>query len=147
MIARSVFIFALAGIGGPMLRWLTWPPGPSSAGAISDLIYDLVLLIWPTQPLASIEISAGTNLAILFAVLANIAVFGLLGLLAGALAKTAIQLSSAYLAVCVMIIVMAVWSIGLGFSHVDMIALVVALALYAVPFALVWQFSRSKRLA
>jgi hypothetical protein len=79
--------------------------------------------------------------------LANIAVFGLLGLLAGALAKTAIQLSSAYLAVCVMIVVMAVWSIGLGFSHVDMIALVVALALYAVPFALVWQFSRSKRLA
>lgn len=130
-----------------MLRWLTWPPGPSSTGAISDLIYDLVLLIWPTQPLASIEISAGTNLAILFSVLANIAVFGLLGLLAGALAKTAIQLSSAYLAVCVMIIVMAVWSIGLGFSHVDMIALVVALALYAVPFALVWQFSRSKRLA
>ena len=130
-----------------MLRWLTWPPGPSSAGALSDLTYDLVLLIWPTQPLAVIEASAGTNLAILFSVLANIAVFALLGLLAGALAKTAIQLSSVYLAVCVMIIVMAVWSIGLGFSYVDMIALVVALVLYAVPFALVWQFSRSKRLA
>lgn len=36
--------------------------------------------------------------------------------------------SGSYISLCAMIIVIAVWSIGFGFSYVDMIALVVALA-------------------
>lgn len=46
--------------------------------------------------------------------------------LAGALARR-LSNSGSYISLCAMIIVIAVWSIGFGFSYVDMIALVVAL--------------------
>lgn len=44
------------------------------------------------------------------------------------LSQRRLSTSGSYISLCAMIIVIAVWSIGFGFSYVDMIALVVALA-------------------
>jgi hypothetical protein len=106
-----------------------------------------VLLLWPTQPLAVVEASVGSVAAIAISVTANILLFGVIGMLAGVLAKTAIQLGSVYLAVCVMIILLGLWSVGFGFSYLNVIALVVALVLYAVPFAVVWRLSADRRVS
>jgi hypothetical protein len=140
-------IFALAGLVGPLLRWATWPPSPPSAGWLGNFVYDLVLLLWPTQPLAVMEASVGTLAGAAISVTANILLFVVIGMLAGALAKTAVRLSLVYLVVCVMIVLVFVWSVGFNFSYLNVIALVVALALYVVPFALIWRLSANRKLA
>lgn len=91
------------------------------------------------------EASVGTLAAAAIAVTANILLFVVIGMLAGALAKTAVRLSLVYLAVCVMIVLVFVWSVGFGFSYLNVIALVVALGLYVVPFAVVWRLSASRK--
>jgi len=144
MIFRSVTIFALVGLIGPLLRWATWPLLPTSAGSFGNFLYDLVLLLWPTQPLAVVETSMSPLAAIAISVAANVLLFTIVGMLAGALARSVIQLSSVYLAVCVIIVLVGVWSVGLSFSYLNIIALVVALGFYAVPFGLVWRSFRKQ---
>jgi len=145
IVSQSLVIFALSGLAGPLLRWATWPPSPTSKGPLGNLVYDLVLLLWPTQPLAVLEASMGSPAAIALSVTANVVLFGVIGILAGALARNVIGLSSVYVAVCVLVLVVVFWSVGVTLSYLNLIALVVALVLYAVPFILVSQLPRTRK--
>lgn len=136
MILRSATIFALVGLIGPLVRWATWPPSPTSAGSFGNFLYDLVLLLWLTQPLAVLEASMSPLAAVAVSVAANVLLFAAVGMLAGALARSAIQLSSVYLAVCVIVVLIGVWSVGSSFSWLNISALVVALVF--MPSHLVW---------
>jgi hypothetical protein len=132
-IAITTLLFALTGLFGPLLRWATWPPAKLES---STFVSDLVLLIWPTQPLAVIEASAGPALAALAAVGVNVLLFAVLGLLAGVLAERRNGLLLLYLGVGVLVALFALWSAGFSFAYLNALVLVVGLLMYAIPFYL-----------
>src|SRR3989442_7074016 len=80
-VVRSTLVFLVAGLVGPLIRWVT-PPTPTGQGlssSIGDFIYSLVLLLWPAQPLAVIEVNTGRFVAAIASVGANLLLFGVAG--------------------------------------------------------------------
>src|SRR5207245_1989173 len=89
-VAGSILIFIGSGLAGPLLRWATWPSNPAPQGSgfsFDNLIYDLVLFLWPTQPLAVMEVTIGSFAATSLSVGANALLFGIVGALAAAIAR------------------------------------------------------------
>ena len=135
--AVSTLIFIASAFVGPLIRLATWPPSKFEQGSflsIGDFVYDLVLLLWPTQPLAVIEVNTGSWVAIVVSVAANILLFGLLGVVAGFSAKQRLGLLALYVVVCALVLLLALWGAGFSFAYLNVVALLVALLLYAVPF-------------
>ena len=144
----SVLIFVASALAGPLIRFAMWPPSKLEQGfSIGDFVYDLVLLLWPTQPLAVIEVSVGAFLAVAVSVGANILLFAAAGIVAGISASWPARLLSVYLAICVMLLILALWSAGFSFAHLNMIALSVAFVLYAFPFWAVFRLAEKSRIA
>jgi hypothetical protein len=139
-IARfGLLVFVVMALVGPLIRLLTWPSsrvGGVLSEGVGTFIYELVLLLWPTQPLAVMEVTIGQVAAIGLAIGANVALFALLGLATVAALRRDL-LKVMYIAVCVVVVICAVWWAGFSVSEVHWFAVVSALALYAVPFALV----------
>lgn len=143
-LAVSTLIFVASALAGPLIRLAAWPPSKVEQGLIlpvRDFIYDLVLLLWPTQPLAVIEVSIGSLLAIAVSVGANVLLFAAAGVVAGISARHPRRLLALYLVVCIMVLILALWSAGFSFAYVNIIALLVAFFLYAVPFWAVFRLS------
>src|SRR5437879_11723028 len=89
-VAGSILIFMACGLAGPLLRWATWPPSPAPQGSgfsFDDFIYDLVFFLWPTQPLAVMEVTIGSFAAITLSVGANDLLSGMVGGLAAVIAR------------------------------------------------------------
>lgn len=143
-LGRPVLIFLIGGMVGPLLRWTTWPPGPVGT-TVSDLTYDLVMMLWPTQPLAVVEANTGLPMAVAISVGANLVLFGVVGLIAGLLARRPRWLIALYACVSLMLILLASWSTGGDFSITNLIALVIALGLYAGLFIASFRSSRFAR--
>jgi hypothetical protein len=144
-VVSSIVIFMACGLAGPLLRWATWPPSPTPQGSgfsFDDFIYDLVLLLWPTQPLAVVEVTIGSLAAIGVSVGANIMFFGITGALAATLARQPVKLLALYLVACIVVLAVALWSAGFSVAFLNVSALVVAVLLYAVPFLAVFRFAR-----
>jgi glucose dehydrogenase len=59
------------------------------------------------------------------------------GVIVGLLARTRGRLVLAYVVVCLLLFVWAFWGAGFSFAHLGVLALVVALLVYAVPFWIV----------
>ena len=136
VVVLSSLVFAASALVGPLLRWTTWPPSKFMEGSqlpIGDFIYYLVLLIWPAQPIAVIEVNTGTVMAAVTSVGVNIFLFSLVGAFAGVLAKWRPALLAFYLLVCVMVMCLVVWVAG-GLADINILSLVVAFLLYAIPF-------------
>jgi hypothetical protein len=147
-IATPILLFLLGGIAGPLLRWTTWPPGRVGDGtgiSISDLVYDLVLMLWPMQALGVIDVSTGRATAVAISVGANLLLFATAGLLAGMLARRPAQLVAMYLSVCVILVLLTVWSAGYSLTLTNLIALLVAFVLYAVLFFATFRMIRVAR--
>jgi hypothetical protein len=147
-IAVSVLVFLVGGIAGPVLRWVTWPPGGVGDGtgfSIRDFFYDLVLLLWPTQPLGVIEVSTGRSLAIVFAVVANLILFAIAGFIAGIAAKRLPVFIAMYVLVCIMLTVLTYWNAGIDLGQTGLIALFVAFAAYATLFFITFRLRRFAR--
>jgi hypothetical protein len=133
-------VFAVAGLAGPFIRLATWPPSrfeEITGTNIADFVYHLVLFLWPTQPLAALEQSVGPVMAGLFAIGGNILLFVVAGLAVGAVSARRYAVGVLYAVVSGLIVLLAVWSSGFSSSHLRLLPLIVALALYAIPFWLV----------
>ena len=144
-VVRSILIFMACGLAGPLLRWVTWPPTPTPQGSgfsFDDFIYDLVLFLWPTQPLAVLEVTIGSFAAIGVSVGANVLFFGIAGALAGTISRQPVKLLALYLVACTVMLAFALWTAGFTVAYLNVSALVVAVLLYAVPFLAVFRFGR-----
>lgn len=137
----STLVFLACGLAGPLLRWATWPPKPASPGG--DFVYDLVLLLWPTQPLAVMEATIGPVAAIALSIGANVVLFGLAGIVAAAVANRVSRLIAFYILVCLGVLFFALWIAGFSAALVNWGAVVIALVLYALPFVAVSRIFRN----
>ena len=148
-LAVSTLIFVASALAGPLIRLAAWPPSKMQQGSIlsiRDFVYDLVLLLWPTQPLAVIEVNTGTLLAVTVSVGANILLFAVAGMVAGISARQPLRLLALYLVVCVMVLILALWSAGFSLADINIIALSVAFLLYAVPFWAVFRLTAGREI-
>ena len=144
-VSGSILIFIGSGLAGPLLRWATWPSNPAPQGSgfsFDNLIYDLVLFLWPTQPLAVMEVTIGSFAATSLSVGANALLFGIVGALAAAIARQRGKLLGLYLAACIVVFLLALWSAGFSVAFVNVGALAVVFLLYAVPFLAVLGLAR-----
>jgi len=135
----SILIFVASSFAGPLVRWATWPP--KATGGFADFMYDLVLLLWPTQPLTVVEASAGTFAAIVLSVGANALLFGVVGALAGILGSKRAALLALYMAACAMLIAFALWGFGFPMTYSNAGALVAVAFLYALLFFAVFRLA------
>lgn len=124
----GMIVFGLVALIGPLLGLLM-------RGV--DFFYDLVFLLWPAQPLAVIEASIGSFLATSLAIVVNVVIFSVVGLLVGAIVKKTQWLIALYGVVAALILLLALWGSGFSAAHFSWLAFVVALAVYATPFWLV----------
>lgn len=90
------------------------------------------------------ETSVGPILAGLVAVFTNVILFGLLGAVVGAIAHLRFGLLTAYVVVGVMVAIFSFWGAGFGFDHLNKLALVVALLMYAIPFWITSRFTKEQ---
>ena len=127
-------LFAVAGLAGPALRLVTWPPSRPEG-----FVYDLVLYLWPTQPLAVIEATSGKLLALLLSVGGNVLLFTVVGLLAGAAAKHPLTVLALYAAWSAVLLLVGLWGAGFEKGYLSVYPLAVALLLYALPFWIVFR--------
>jgi hypothetical protein len=138
MIQFGAYVFAIAALVGPLLRFATWPPSrfEELAGTnAANFIYDLVFYLWPAQPLAVYEQSAGHVVALVLSIGMNIILFIFVGLVAGAAAAFRWSAVAVLYAVhCGLLVVFALWGAGFSIRYLSLLPLVVAMVLYAVPF-------------
>jgi hypothetical protein len=119
------------------------PTGKGLSSSIGDFVYNLVLLLWPAQPLVVIEVNTGRFAAAIVSVGANLLLFSVVGATVGILAGKSVALVGVYVFVCAMAFALARWASGLPFMYLEVSALAVALFLYAVPFFIAFRLSRT----
>lgn len=133
----TIGVFAVAALVGPLVRFLTWPPSKfeeATSATVSEFVYHLVILIWPTQPLAVVEASTGPLTAAAVAICGNVLLFSVMGLVVWVGAKRLYWLITSYVAVCGLVLLAAFWGAGFNVAFVNGFAFVVALLIYAIPF-------------
>ncbi|HZW94988.1 MAG TPA: hypothetical protein VFF64_18715 [Candidatus Eremiobacteraceae bacterium] len=126
---KSLLVFAGAGLLGPLVWNMVRHPS-----RIEGFISDLVFLLWPTQPMGVIETNVGAPKALTFTIGANLVLFAIIRVIVGLLARTRGRLVLAYVVVCLLLFVWAFWGAGFSFAHLGVLALAVALLVYAIPF-------------
>jgi len=88
------------------------------------------------------EVTIGSFAAITLSVGANTLFFGIAGALAAVIARQPGKLLGLYLAACIMVFLLALWSAGFSVAFLNVGALAVAFLVYAVPFLSVFGFAR-----
>ncbi|PKN19502.1 MAG: hypothetical protein CVU71_08340 [Deltaproteobacteria bacterium HGW-Deltaproteobacteria-6] len=133
---QIVAVFCLAGLAGPLLRLVTWPTVSmvETSPAIYGFFYTLVLLLWPAQLLAVMEVSIGTGAALALAVGANLLLFSTFGLIAGLVSRWRSLVFIVYVFVCSLVSLFEWWGAGYNFAYFHWVSFVVALLVYSVPF-------------
>lgn len=144
----AVVAFGALALLGPLIRFAAWPPSKleREVPSLARFVYDTVFLLWPTQPLAVIEANAGRLTAAVVAIGANILLFGVLGLLVAAIAKTPTVLVAFFAFVCAALFLFALWGAGFSFAFVNWLALAIALLVYSIPFWIVARVLRDAAL-
>ena len=149
-VLKSTAVFAGAGLLGPLVVYATWPVSRFNTlvpKSVSNFRYDFVFLLWPTQPMAVVEVSIGRLAAAALAIGANLLLFAALGAAVGTLARTRTRLIAGYAVVCGLIFYFDLWGAGFSLAYLNVFALVVALILYAIPFWVVMRASAMPRSA
>jgi hypothetical protein len=136
-LANAVVVFMMAALVGPLIVLATWPLAPlllTKWPSIILFLSKLVSLLWPTQPLAVIEHSSGSAVALLIAGGANVVLFGILGLAVGAASRWTFALLGIYLLVAALLCLLSLWGAGFDFSYLNILAVAIGLAFYAFLF-------------
>jgi hypothetical protein len=107
-------------------------PGLLVAKSVSSFLYDFVLLLWPTQPMAMANLGRGAAAAL--SVGANLLLFTALGVVVGILGRTCTRTIVGYIVVCGLIFWFDLWGAGFSFEYLNLLALEGALFVYAIPF-------------
>lgn len=144
----ALIVFVGGSFVGPLLRGITWPLLTSSSEfgrASEDLIYDLVLLLWPAQILAVMEASIGKLGGLLVAVGGNLLLFAIFGAFFMILARRTpgILVASGSLLLCV--VLFALWGADFDYSFLNGWALVIALAYYCALLFLAARLTQKGR--
>ena len=129
-----VLIFSAASQVGPLLCLATQPSTwLEKSPAFYDFLYQLILLLWPTWPIAVIEVNTGRVIAGLIAASANALLFALLGAIVGLLSHRRFATLAIFVSVCFVV----AWYSGLtsgGLSGINGYSLALALFIYAALF-------------
>jgi hypothetical protein len=88
------------------------------------------------------EVTIGSFAAITLSIGANALFFGMVGALAAVIARQPGKLLGLYVAACIVVFLLALWSAGFSVAFLNVGALVVVFLLYAVPFLAVFGFAR-----
>jgi len=88
------------------------------------------------------EVTIGSFGAITLSVGANALFFGIVGALAAVIARQPGKLLGLYVATCIVVFLLALWSAGFSVAFLNVGALAVAFLLYAVPFLAVLGLAR-----
>jgi hypothetical protein len=138
-------IFLVTGLTGPFIRWVVpvTPTHTEVGASLGDFVYNLVLLLWPAQALAVIEVNTGRLAAGIVAVGTNLVLFAVVGVVSGICARKPLALLSIYLVVCMMVVALAVWAFGRPFTSTEIGALACSVILYAIPFLTVFRLHRT----
>lgn len=137
-VATSVLLFASAACFGPLLQWMTWPPSQFEARSspeVTRVVSQVIFLLWPTQAFAVVETTTGTAAALALAVLSNVALFGLIGVVVGVGARSRGMIWVLFGFVAALVLLIALWESGFSPRSRDFPAFAIALAGYAIPFA------------
>ena len=141
--ARSLvaitFIFAVAGLIGPLVRFAAWPPSQFATKwpqYVSAFVYDLLFLIWPTQMLAVAEDSIGSYTAAAIAITSNVALFVCTGWLFYWCCRSMLLLSVMLSALLAALMLWGMWGAGFDFARLNWGALIVAGLVWLLPFLL-----------
>jgi hypothetical protein len=136
-----LIIFAVAGLIGPLIQWIAWPPSEFATGAsesMASFVSDVVFLTWPSQMLAVVG-GVGPTVATALAVVANVCLFGILGATTAMLASHTRGYVVVYSILACLIALLALWGAGFNTAHLSVLAMLVALMIYATPFYIAWR--------
>jgi hypothetical protein len=136
--ARRVLVvaalFACAALVGPALHW-TALALQSSSPVTPAVVQGIVFVLWPTQPLAVVEATMGRLWAGMFAVLANVLVFSLVGFLAGTAASRRRTLLSLFVVVLALGVSYSLFWAGFDWRYVSWPGMACGLLLQLLLFA------------
>jgi hypothetical protein len=144
-VTYSTLVLGGAGLAGPLIRWITWPPSEFEHRTSYELGYfvaGLVLLLWPAQPLATVEASLGEFIAGVIAVVTNVLLFAILGGVIGLLSWRSRNVAWTYVTVSACVLLFALWGSGWSLTFLNWPALLTALFLYGIPFYVIAQFEK-----
>lgn len=136
---KVLLLFAVAGLLGPLLRWLTWPPSSfqkSTSAEVEDFIASLTLFLWPSQPFAVVEIAIGQFLAVLYSVAINVFVFTVVGCISIIAVIIGVGLFLVYLITAILLWLFALWTAGFDVIYINIYSYIASLIFYAMPFIL-----------
>ncbi len=119
--SQVILVFVGLGLVGPLIWLAPWPPSHLAETLPRSVWFfytDLVEILWPASmmgPWIGVPI--------------NLVLFSLLGLAVAWLAQTRRRLATAYMAVALLVVLMAFWQAGFALARLDVLALATALLL------------------
>ena len=136
-ILASTALFLCISVLGPVLRLTTWPQSAFESrfsGRTVGFVNDLMILLWPPVLIGDGEGGAKTLQALAGI---NLLFFVVLGAIVGGIGTTRGRLLTVYLVLCALIAWLELWGAGFSRAYLNPGALLVALILYAIPFAII----------
>jgi hypothetical protein len=136
--------FGGLGLVGPIVRLMFWW-SVGREGALENFLYDFVHLLWPLQGWG--YFGDGSRVDWASSIGLSVVLFLILGVLTVSFAKRSSSILVAYLAVCLG--VSGLSGLGSGFNadsfvgNLHWLSLVIALAIYWIPFGLLIRKSRN----
>ena len=126
---KVILLYSVGALLGPLLRLATWPPMSNTR---ESLIYDVVLLLWPTQMFAVVENYMGKTGAILVAISMNVVLFVFVGLIMVVAARKKSYFMATGSTVIIGIVILGLWGAGFDYSSLNGYALLLAIAFYGL---------------
>jgi hypothetical protein len=137
-------LFACAALVGPALRWAAFALQPSSP-VDPAVVQGIVFALWPAQPFAVIEASTGRFWAGAVAVLANVFVFALVGVVVGTAARRRRILLGLFVAVLALGVTYSLLWAGFDVRYLSWPGMTCAFLLQCLLFAAAAHFGRRGR--
>jgi hypothetical protein len=133
---NSAMAFAAAGLVGPLMQAVTWPPrSVADSTFLSDLVYEVIFYLWPARWLASgSAVDRFFTPSVLYPILANVLLFAAIGLVAGVAARKPGLVWIACCAVCALLVRYSLWLSGEDFGYLKPLPLAVSLAFCVAMF-------------
>jgi hypothetical protein len=151
VLGYGVLTFAVTGLIGPLIRLATWPPSRFEAANSAEaehFIYNLVLDLWPALAVLAhgfLGVTGFFNRHVIYTICANVGLFALFGLLVSPFAHRDSGLVAGYAIACGVLAIHGLWLAGFSPSSTQLLALIVAMTIVAVPFWLVRLAVRRRR--
>jgi hypothetical protein len=139
---NAAIVFAAAGLLGPLMQAVTWPPRSiADSTFLSNLVYDVIFYLWPARWLASgSAVDRFFTPSVLYPILVNVLVFAAIGLVAGIAARKPGLRWIVCGAVCALLVRYGLWLAGDDVAYLELLPLALSLAFCV---ALFWWVARN----